>query len=110
MPGAAHAQLRDAPNGSDGLMLLSCLLANHGARSRRGEDFAIAAAGMAKQKVIRGWGVARYRKATSTLLDERLISMTHRGGAHRGDPHRFRFSGVLSRLNEPGRVVPEESM
>jgi len=89
VPGTVFDMLAATPNGADALMLLLCLLKNHGARCRRGAEFLIVPPAMARANVIGNWGVTRYRKAAETLVAMRLITMTHRGGAHRGDAHRY---------------------
>jgi hypothetical protein len=76
-------------------MLLSVLLFNHGARTRRGEDFAITAEAMQRAEVVKGWGIKRYRGATEVLMEDGLILRSYKGGARRGDAHRYVFGPGL---------------
>ena len=87
--GPVFDRLSSIDNGADGLMLLACLIRNHGARSARNEPFAIVAAKMAQAGTIKGWAIARYRNAIETLLEIGCIARVHKGGRRRGDPRRY---------------------
>ena len=95
IPASALELLWNTANGADALALLSVLLFNHGARARRGEDFAIAAAAMQRAEVVKGWGIKRYRGATEVLMEAGLILRSYKGGARRGDAHRYVFGPGL---------------
>lgn len=92
IPGPVFDRLAEIENGADGLMLLACLVRNHGARSARNEPFAIVAAKMAQAGTIKGWAITRYRNAIETLLTNGSITRVHKGGRRRGDPHRYVLS------------------
>jgi Bifunctional DNA primase/polymerase, N-terminal/Primase C terminal 1 (PriCT-1) len=95
IPASALELLWNTANGADALMFLSVLLFNHGARARRGEDFAIAAEAMQRAEVVKGWGIKRYRGATGVLMAAGLIIQFYKGGARRGDAHRYVFGPAL---------------
>lgn len=97
IPGTTFDRLSSADNGADGLMLISCLIRNHGARAARNEPFAIVAAKMVKATTIKGWAVTRYRNAIDTLLANGFLNRVHKGGRRRGDPHRYLLNLAGSR-------------
>ena len=92
IPGSVFDRLSSVDNGADGLMLLACLIRNHGARSARNEPFAVVAAKMAQAGTIKGWAVTRCRNAIETLLGNGFLRRIHKGGRRRGDPHRYLLS------------------
>lgn len=106
IPAAIFDRLAKADNGADAFFLLGCLIRNHGAGHDGDPSFVIVPAAMMRDKVIHGWARTRYRNAIRTLLSENLITMAHRGGRRRGDPHRYDFGAAL-RPTKCGR--PEES-
>jgi DNA-binding XRE family transcriptional regulator len=55
-------------------------------------QFALAPKAMAKAQVIPGWSHHKYRAARDELLEERCLSMVHKGGSRPGDPSLFAFS------------------
>lgn len=95
IPLPAQSQLCKTKDGADAFMLLSVLLVSHGARARRGENFAIAAEAMMEAEKIKGWGVKRYRGAIQILMTTGLIERTHKGGARPGDTHVYSFGAAL---------------
>ena len=61
-------RLLSEPKGADALALLCLLKRNHGARSARGEPFAIVCKAMARDRSIKGWRSPRkYNNALSVL-------------------------------------------
>jgi hypothetical protein len=61
---------------ADALALFLELKRAHGARTQRGETFAIAATAMARDHVIPGWtDRKRYLQATHALIECRLIAL-----------------------------------
>ncbi len=80
IPGSVFDRLAAIENGADGLMLLACLVRNHGARSARNEPFVIVAVKMAQVGTIKGWAITRYRNAIETLLANGSITRVHKGG------------------------------
>jgi hypothetical protein len=85
----SHTEIRSLiglRNGPDAALLLLVLRKEHGARSRRGESFAIAPDAMAASKVIGPFGADRIRAARNTLIDCGLLSCVHKGGRGKRDP------------------------
>lgn len=72
----------------DALMLYEKLKRTH---SGFDKAFCVSDAAMANGNVISGWGKKKYRSAREFLADKGLITMVHKGGSGRGDPHRYRF-------------------
>jgi hypothetical protein len=96
IPAPVQGVLCSTKNGADAFMLLGVLMVNHGARTRRGESFAIAVEAMIAAGKIKGWGVKRYRGAIQVLIASGLIARTHKGGARPGDAHVYTFGAVLT--------------
>ena len=94
----------------DALMLLATLKRNHGARTARGEPFAVVCRAMAQDKVIPGWTERRFEQARTTLMIAGLIHRVHRSRG-RGDPDRFVFvCGSKSDpnvINTPAPFAPQ---
>ncbi len=95
IPAAIFDRLAKADNGADAFLLLGCLIHNHGAGHDGDRSFVIVPTAMMRENVVQGWGKTRYRNAIRTLLSENLITLAHRGGRRRGDPHRYEFATVL---------------
>lgn len=68
----------------DAFTLLQLFRAEHGARCRRGETFAINADAMEAAKVLGSWSAKKYRAARDVLLRAGLIRITKEGSCGRG--------------------------
>tara|TARA_B100000315_G_scaffold253071_1_gene291148 strand:+ start:25 stop:1047 length:1023 start_codon:yes stop_codon:yes gene_type:complete len=53
--------------------------------------FRVVAEAMARDGVIQGWGIKRYRSALRTLLEMGLVIRVHKGGSKRGDYSTYTF-------------------
>jgi hypothetical protein len=75
-------------NGADAVVLLIKLRAEHGARCKRGEMFALAAEAMARAQTIPRWHWKRYAAATKLLLRAGFIVLVckHRPMINGGRP------------------------
>jgi hypothetical protein len=71
---------------SDALNLFTCLHLSHGARK---EPIAVSPKAMHRDRVIPGWGVARYTNARNMLEKLGGLKCIHKGGKGPGDPSMF---------------------
>jgi hypothetical protein len=60
--------------------------------------FAASPKAMAKQDVLRGWSVQRYREGLRMLVQHGFLEVAHQGGARCGDPRSFAFVEAASRM------------
>ena len=74
-------------HGPDALVLYFVLREAHGARSARGEDFAVCADAITGK--ILPWSAYRIREATRTLLKVGLLRRVKRGGRGPGDTSKY---------------------
>jgi hypothetical protein len=89
---ASDTQALASGGNSDAALLYLVLRAAHGARSQRGEPFAISCSAMAQARTIAGWGKWRFLRARQALIDFGLIRLL-RQGRGRGDPSLYVFVG-----------------
>lgn len=75
---------------ADSFYLLSHLKRCHGAKGAD-ELIALSPKAMARDDVLKGWGVKRYRGAISALLAGGYVQQIHKGGRKQGDPNLYRM-------------------
>ena len=79
-----------AEHGADASMLLLVLRMTHFG----GQPFAVSPVAMARDSVMAGWSVHRYRDARALLVELGTIVMVHQGGRGKRDPALFCFPGA----------------